>query len=201
MAVTPRRVVVIQGHPDRDGHYCHALAEHYVKGARSAGHRVEVIDLSGMELPFLRSAHDLRHGRPPEGVKLAQESIQACDHIMLIHPIWNGGAPALLRAFMEQAFRPAFAFPDADPEARLSLVSALRARKALSGKSARVIATMQMPAMVYRMFFRPHQEANALWLAGARPVRQTPIGLVEAKDGAARERWLLRMTQWGGQAS
>ena len=154
-----------------------------------------------MELPFLRSADDLRHGRPPAGVKLAQASLLACDHIVMIHPIWNGGAPALVRTFMEQAFRPAFAFPNADADSQLSLMSALRARKALSGKSARVITTMQMPAMVYRLFFRPHQEATALWLAGARPVKQTPIGLVEAKDGAARERWLRRMTQWGERAS
>jgi putative NADPH-quinone reductase len=200
MAGMYRRIVVIQGHPDSDGHYCHALAERYVSGAREAGHRVERIDLSGMELPFLRSAYDLRRGRPPEGVKLAQASLLACDHIVLIHPIWNGGSPALVRAFMEQAFRPSFAFPDAD-DARLSFVSALRARKALSGKTARVVTTMQMPALVYRLFFRPHQEANALWLAGARPVKQTAIGLVEAKDGTAREGWLRRMAQWGGQAS
>jgi putative NADPH-quinone reductase len=201
MAGIRRRIVVIQGHPDRDGHYCHALAERYVSGAREAGHQVEKIDLSSMELPFLRSAYDLRHGRPPQGVRLAQASLLACDHIVLIHPIWNGGSPALVRAFMEQAFRPSFAFPNADADARLSFVSALRARKALSGKTARVVTTMQMPALVYRLFFRPHQEANALWLAGARPVTQTAIGLVEAKDGAAREAWLRRMAQWGEQAS
>jgi putative NADPH-quinone reductase len=196
-----RRIVVIQGHPDRDGHFCHALAERYVSGAREAGHLVETIDLSSMELPFLRSAHDLRHGRPPQGVKLAQASLLACDHIVMIHPIWNGGAPALVRAFMEQAFRPSFTFPNAAADAQWSFVSVLRARKALSGKTARVITTMQMPALVYRLFFRPHQEANALWLAGARPVNQTAIGRVEAKDGTAREEWLRRMAQWGEQAS
>jgi putative NADPH-quinone reductase len=201
MAGMYRRIVVIQGHPDSDGHYCHALAERYVSGARGAGHQVERIDLSGMELPFLRSAYDLRHGHPPEGVKLAQASLLACDHIVLIHPIWNGGSPAVVRAFMEQAFRPAFVFPDAAVNARLGFLSSLRARKALSGKSARVITTMQMPALIYRLFFRPHQEANALWLAGARPVKQTAIGLVEAEDNAARERWLCRMAQWGEQAS
>jgi putative NADPH-quinone reductase len=201
MAGSCRRIVLIQGHPDRDGHYCHALAERYASGARGAGHRVEVINLSDMALPFLRSAHDLRHGRPPEGVRLAQASLLACDHIVLMHPLWNGGAPAMVRAFMEQAFRPAFAFPDADENARPSFVSALRARKALSGKTARVVTTMQMPALIYRLLFRPHQEANALWLAGARPVRQTPIGMVEAKNNAARERWLCRMTHWGEQAS
>jgi putative NADPH-quinone reductase len=84
LAAFCRRIVLIQGHPDGHGHYCHALAEHYALGARSAGHQIEVVNIAA--------------------------------------------------------------------------------------------------------------------LAGARPIRQTPIGLVDAKDGGARERWLRRMTALGQRA-
>jgi putative NADPH-quinone reductase len=197
-----RRIVLIQGHPDRSGgHFCHALADRYVSGARTAGHRVDLIELAAMDLPFLRSRDDLRRGPPPEGVARAQAAMLASDHIVVIHPIWNGGAPALVRTFMEQAFRPSFTFPDADANTNLSFLSAFRERKALHGKTANVIVTMQMPAIVYRLLFRPHQEASALWLAGVRPVRQTPIGGVESANGDNRQSWLNRVQAMGERAA
>jgi putative NADPH-quinone reductase len=123
------------------------------------------------------------------------------DHVLLIHPLWNGGAPAILRAFMEQTFRPSFSFPDAPADAKLSVASAFTQRKALTGKSARVITTMQMPGFIHRWLFRPHQEANALWLAGAGPVRQTAIGAIESADPSARREWLRRVFKMGRKVS
>ena len=200
MAGACRRIVVVQGHPDRNGgHFCHALAEAFVKGARDIGHSVEVIDVAALDLPFIRSSADHRQGTPPDAIRQAQAAIRNCDHILVIHPLWNGGAPAMLRAFMEQTFRPSFMFPDAAPDKPLDFSSAFRERKALTGKSARVITTMQMPAFIHRWLFRPHQEANALWLAGARPVRQSSIGRVESADPSGRERWLKRAFEMGRQ--
>ena len=198
MAAEVRRIVVIQGHPDRSGgHYCHALAEQYVRGARDNGHDTELIEIAALDVPFLRSREELAKGAPPPGIRHAQSALLACDHVVMIYPLWNGAAPALVRAFMEQTLRPSFIFPDAAPDARLSFAAAFTQRKALKGKSARVIATMQMPAWIYRWVFRPHQEANALWLAGARPVRQTAIGFVEAVDRAGRDKWLRRVFALG----
>lgn len=45
-------------------------------------------------------------------------------------------------AFVEQVFRPSFIFPDSKPGESLGFVSALRQKKALAGKSARIVATM-----------------------------------------------------------
>jgi putative NADPH-quinone reductase len=130
---------------------------------------------------------------------LAQRTMVDSDHILLIHPVWNGGAPARLRAFMESAFRPAFIFPDLKIGEHLGFSSAFTQRKALKGKTARVVATMQMPGFVYRWYFRPHQEASALRLGGAA-VRESLIGRVETKDGENRQRWLRRMTAFGAEA-
>lgn len=120
--------------------------------------------------------------------------------MVVIHPIWNGGAPARLRAVMEQTFWPGFTFPDAKPGQPLGFTAAFTEGMALKGKTARVITTMQMPGLLYRWLFRPHQEASALRLGGARPVRETPVGLVESPNGARRQRWPTEMAQLGSAA-
>ncbi|MDO8678202.1 MAG: NAD(P)H-dependent oxidoreductase [Acidobacteriota bacterium] len=195
-----RRIALIQGHPDpAGGHFCNALAEAYTAGARAAGHHVDLIEVAALDVPFLRSRNALEYDETPPQIQLAQQTIAAADHVVVVHPIWNGGAPALLRAFMEQTFRPSFIFPGLKPGEHLGFSAAFREQKRLRDKTARVVATMQMPAFVYRWYFRPHQEASALRLGGAAPVKETLIGFVEATDGSKREQWLRRMRILGAE--
>jgi len=193
-----RRVTIIQGHPDASGHHFgHALAEAYASGALEAGREVHVIDVARLEFPLLRSRRDFEHGALPDAIRRAQSAIVHADHVVLIYPVWNGGAPALLRGFLEQAFRPGFIFPDAEPNQRLGFFAALAQRKALTGKTARIVVTMQMPAFVYRWYFRPHPEKNTLRLSGLSPIGETLIGRVEALDETRRKRWLEKMYAFG----
>lgn len=39
-----------------------------------------------------------------------QASIRQADHLVIIHPLWLGSVPALLKGFLEQVFHPGFAF-------------------------------------------------------------------------------------------
>jgi putative NADPH-quinone reductase len=103
--------------------------------------------------------------------------------------------PALLKAFLEQVFRPGFAFgPAAD---------GTMPRKRLGGRSARVVVTMGMPVFVYRWYFRAHSlkslERNVLKFCGIKSVRETLFGMVEAASGAKRAKWLSRMRELGSQ--
>lgn len=51
-----QRILILQGHPDRaGGHLCHALAQHYVQGAASAGHELRTVDVATLDFPLLRS--------------------------------------------------------------------------------------------------------------------------------------------------
>ena len=198
MASHLKHIAVIQGHPDPQGrHYCHALADAYATGAREAGHAVEMIDIAHLEFPFLRSRDDAEHGSVPDAIREAQAVLTRSDHIVVIYPVWNGAMPALVKGFLEQTFRPGFMFPDSRPGQTLGFVSALRQKKALKGKTARVVVTMQMPAFVYRWYFHPHPEKNTLRLSGVGPIRESLIGLVEAPSGRNRERWLSRMRVFG----
>lgn len=191
-----RKIVVIQGHPDpAGGHYGHALADAYARGAAATGHRVRRVEVAQLDFPMLRRATDWQSAVAPPALREAQAAIAWADHVVIFFPLWLGTMPALLKAFLEQVLRPGFA---------LIYQGHRFPQKGLSGKSAHVIVTMGMPAFWYRWFFRAHGvrglERNVLNFCGLKPIHETLIGLVEAKDGRARERWLERMEKAGRDA-
>ncbi len=190
------RIVVIQGHPDPDpGRYCRALAAAYAAGAEAAGHGVTVVDVARLDFPLLRARGDFEHGQTPEALRPAQEAIAEATHLALVFPLWLGTMPALLKGFLEQTFRPGFAF-DYGPGGR--------ARQRMAGRSARVVVTMGMPALAYRLVYMAHGvrglERNILHFVGIGPVRETLIGMVEGVSDAKRRRWIDRMRQLGARA-
>src|ERR1017187_9637304 len=189
-----RHITIIQGHPDpRGNHFGHALADAYAKGAHDGGHEVQVVDVAKLDFPLLRKREDL-DGAPPAAIQEAQATIGRSDHVVMIYPVWNGAMPALLKGFLEQTFRPAFIFPDAKPGEPLGFRAWFTQRKALTGTTARVVVTMQMPAFVYRWYFHPHPEKNTLRLSGMGPVKESLIGLVETPNGRKRDQWLNKMS-------
>jgi putative NADPH-quinone reductase len=190
-----RRIAIIQGHPDpRGDRYGHALAKAYAEGATGAGHEVRTIDLAPLEFPLLRTKEEWDNGVPPDAIRGAQAAIAWADQLVIFYPLWLGTMPALLKAFLEQAFRPGFAIGRGGAGSSWT--------KLLTGKSARVVVTMGMPALVYRWFFRAHSlkslERNILGFVGIGPIRETLIGTVEA-SAASRERWLTKLRALGGR--
>lgn len=190
-----KRIVIIQGHPDLSRrHYGYALAEAYADGAREAGHEVRRLDVASLGFPILHSRKDWEE-KPNDDVLEVQKVIAWSNHIVIFYPLWLGGIPAMLKGFFEQVLRPGFAF--SYPE------NGHRAKKLLRGKSARVVVTMGMPALFYRLYFGAHSlrslERNILRFCGISPVRWSLIGLVE-KNAQRRERWLIRMEDLGYHA-
>ena len=152
------------------------------------------IDVATLRFDLLRSPMEWEAGPPSPDVLMAQDSIGWAEHIVIVYPLWLGSMPALLKGFLEQAMRPGFAVPD------------LRKAKGwpqglLKGRSARVVVTMGMPAFVYRWFFGAHSlkslERNILKFVGIKPIRESIVGMVAAKDGKGRETWLRKMEALG----
>ena len=189
-----KHIVIIQGHPDPEGkHYGHALAQAYREGAEAAGHEVQLVEVAKLDFPLLRSQQDFDHGSPPDSIRPAQEAIAWAEHLAIFYPLWLGTLPALLKGFLEQVLRPDFAFTKTAP--------GIPAKKRLTGRSARVVVTMGMPAFAYRWFYRAHSlknlERNVLMFCGIAPVRSSLIGMVEAGDGRRRAKWLMKMHALG----
>jgi putative NADPH-quinone reductase len=104
--------------------------------------------------------------------------------------------PALLKGFLEQVARPGFAIAESR--------SGGMPTKLLTGRSARLVVTMGMPALVYRWYFRAHSlkalERNILGFAGIAPIRETLVGSVDGLSEAQRQKWLGKLESLGRRA-
>ncbi|QHE75872.1 NAD(P)H-dependent oxidoreductase [Hydrogenophaga sp. PBL-H3] len=197
--MTPaRRILLIDGHPDPSADRLnHALVNAYADGATAAGHEVRRIALGTLDFPVLRTAEAWHHGALPPNLQSAQEGMAWAEHVVIFFPLWLGDMPALLKAFLEQVARPGFAV---SPEGAKPF-----GRKALSGRSARVVVTMGMPALAYRWYFRAHSlkslERNILGFVGFAPIHETLIGSVENLGAKGVGRWLYKLKKLGEQAA
>jgi len=190
------QIVTIQGHPDNSsGHFCHALEEAYREGASSAGHKIDSINLAELDFPWLRSREDWE-GDLPQSLEEAARLIQQAEHLVFFYPLWLGTMPALMKAFIEQVFRPGIALQKAEQK------NAWPQQK-LKGKSCRIVVTMGMPALFYRWYYRAHSlkslERNILKFSGINPVRETLLGLVEGVSDQRRQAWLAQLRKLGSQ--
>ena len=196
--MTIKRILLLQGHPDAaHTHLCHALADAYAGGAHDAGHLVRSINVAGLDFPLLRSQQEWEVGSLPAGLQQAQEDIRWAEHIVLFFPLWLGDMPALLKGFLEQVTRQGFAFEREGSKTSFG-------RKGLTGRSARVVVTMGMPALLYRWYFRAHSikslERNILGFVGIKPVHETLIGMVASINEADVKKWLDKLQRMGGRA-
>ena len=192
-----RRILIINGHPDPSPErLCSALADAYAIGARDGGHILRRLDVAGLGLPPIQSQAQFEDASIAPAAAEAQAAIAWAEHIVIIHPLWLGGAPALLKGFFEQVFRYGFAIPAPGKGSGLGGL--------LKGRSGRLIVTMGMPAFAYLLLFGAHgvkaTERSILWLSGISPVRRTLLGMVEANP-ARRRTWLERMRRLGEAAA
>lgn len=196
--MSSRRIVVVQGHPDADArHLGHALADAYAASASAAGHLLRRVEVARLDFPLLRSQADWQHGHVPPALAPVQQDVLWAQHLVFFFPLWLGDMPALLKGFLEQLARPGFAFKEAEGNPF--------GAKGLSGRSARVVVTMGMPALVYRWLYRAHSlkslQRNVLGFVGIAPVSETLIGGVDNLGEAGVQRWLERMRELGCTAA
>jgi putative NADPH-quinone reductase len=190
-----KRILIIQGHPDASQpHLCHALAASYIVGAQSAGHSVRHVDVAELDFPLLRSQKDFETGTVPPSLKPIQADLLWAEHLVLFFPLWAGDMPALLKGFFEQLMRPSFSGEH----------TSFFDKKVLSGRTARVVVTMGMPAIIYRWYFRAHSvkslERNLLGIVGIAPVHETLIGLTGGMKAADAAKWLAKLKRLGERA-
>lgn len=186
------RILIVDGHPDPNRQrYCHALAEAYGEGARSTGKDVRIATVAEMNIPLLRTAEEFACPADLPAILRAQEDLLWCDHVVLVFPLWLGGPPSLLRSFLEQIARGSF----------MADTAGIGIQQKLKGRSGRVIVTMGMPALAYRLIFHEHGVRNimqgVLGFAGVSPVRRTLIGGVGALSPRALSSHLRRIEALG----
>jgi putative NADPH-quinone reductase len=191
----PKKILLLQGHPDASQpHLCHALASCYQLGAEDAGHKLRHVNVAELDFPLLRSQKDFETGTVPASLKPVQDDLLWAEHLVIFFPLWAGDMPALLKGFFEQVMRPSFSGEH----------TSFFDKKVLTGRSARVVVTMGMPALVYRWYFRAHSikslDRNMLGIVGIAPVHETLIGLTGNMKPVDADKWLKKLKRLGERA-
>jgi NAD(P)H dehydrogenase (quinone) len=183
-------ILIINGH-NRVNSFCTALAKSYEKGARVAGHNLKTLNLRELDLEkYLRYGHEKKYD--PEGdVLKAQEYIRWSQHMVYIYPTWWAGLPSILKLFFEMVFSPGFAFRYHDRMEK-KLVSW---DKLLTGKSARLISTMDAPPWYYKWIMGDPggkiMRRGILGFCGVNTIKTTYFGSIKLSTDKQREDWLI----------
>lgn len=185
-------MLLLLAHPRRDS-LCGALADAYAEGALLAGADLRRIDLAALDFAPNVTEVSPRDQVPEDGLRAAMEAIVWAEHIVIVFPTWWGTMPAVLKAFLDRALVPGFAFADREHgEGWVRL---------LAGRSAHLITTMDTPPWVYRWIYRsPGLNGLAkatLGFCGIAPARRTIFGPVKDSDPATRAAWLLAAREAG----
>lgn len=190
-----RKILIITGHPDKNS-YCGALAEAYKEGASSKGNHVVLVSLS--ELHFNLS---LTHGYSKNmelepDLQFAQEKITWAEHIVIVHPVWWGSVPALLKGFFDRVLLPGYAFKYRKNSPLWD--------KLLKGRTGRIIYTTDTPVWFYTWFYRAPSvnqvKSRVLEFCGISPVKITAIGPIRKSSQEFREKWLGKVKRIGERA-
>ncbi|MFT4308679.1 MAG: NAD(P)H-dependent oxidoreductase [Candidatus Woesearchaeota archaeon] len=188
------RVLIIRAHP-REGSFANALTDRYVAGITDSGREVREIVLSQLGLQRFVTREYTKGMALPKGVRTAQELISWADHLVFSYPLWWAAPPALLKVFLEQVFAPGFAFSYREPKGFVPQWDRL-----LTGKSARLITTMDSPPWHYRYFIGDpafKMMKDVLNFCGVKPVRAVYFGSVRMSSEKARKNWLEKAYRVG----
>lgn len=101
-------ILVVYAHPKKDS-FNHATLEAFVKGAKAAKHKVDVIDLYEDQFnPVLMETSP--RAELGEEVVAYQERIKQADWLCFIYPTFWYRTPAMLAGFIDRVFTSRFAY-------------------------------------------------------------------------------------------
>lgn len=187
-----KKIVIINGHPDKES-YNFALAAAYQQGVEASDAELRVINIRALDFdPNLAYGYRKRTELEPD-LLASQETLKWADHIVWIYPVWWGSVPAIMKGFLDRVLLPGFAFKKRE--------GSLWWDKFFTGKSSRVICTMDQPAWYYKYFNKApsHQAMKRLTMnfIGVQSVKITAIGPIRNSTDDFRAKWLEKVRQLG----
>lgn len=189
-----KKIAIIIGHPDAES-YNFALASAYRSGAEQSGAEVRTIILRELDFdPNLQFGYRQRTELEPDLLQ-AQDTLKWADHLVWVYPVWWGSVPAVMKGFLDRVLLPGYAFKKRE--------GSIWWDKFFTGKTARLICTMDQPAWYYRWFNRApsHYAMRKLTMnfIGVRSVKITAIGPIRLSKDEFRAKWLQRVERLGQQ--
>jgi len=187
-----KKVLIIQGHPDANS-FNYAISDAYQQGVESAGGEVQVIKVGEITFnPNLQYGYRQRTELEPD-LEKAREQILWAEHIVVVHPLWWGGVPALLKGFIDRVFLPGFAFEYRE--------NSVWWDKLLKGRTGRIICTMDQPYFYYNWVNgKPainQLKKMTMEFCGIAPTGVTTFGPIRSSELEQRKKWLNQVKKLG----
>ncbi|MEM6894636.1 MAG: NAD(P)H-dependent oxidoreductase [Bacteroidota bacterium] len=188
------KILIINGHPDKES-FNHGLFQAYKKGVKKTKTEIKEIKIGELQFnPNLQFGYRKRTELEPDLLD-AQEKLKWADHLVWFYPIWWGSVPAIMKGFLDRVLLPGFAFQKREGSVWWD--------KYFTGKTARLICTMDQPPWYYRLVNRSpsHTAMKKLTMQfiGVKSVKITAIGPIRLSTDAFRNKWLAKVERLGEQ--
>lgn len=183
-----KKILLINGHPNPESLNA-AFVQAYKEALDNKEVEVKLLAIHAMNFePSLKFGYTKRM-EVESDILLAQELITWADHLVWFHPVWWGGLPALTKGFIDRVFTPGFAFKYRD--------NSVWWDKLLTGKTARIITSLDQPAIYYRMMFgRPsvnQLKKSTLQFCGIKPVKVSYFGPIRNSSEVQRRKMIAKV--------
>ena len=180
-----KKIYLLVGHPDPNS-FSAAMAEAYERGATAAGFDIRVQSLGMMNFdPVLHKGYNEIQPLEADLVQ-SQENIEWCDHWVIVHPLWWGSAPAILKGYFDRLLLPGFGFKYQDDKAF--------PEKLLKGRTARILLMSDTPGFwlrwVYGAGWIKTLKNQILEFCGISPVKINHFNVLRSSTEERRQRWL-----------
>ncbi len=106
------KALVVYSHPN-PASFCHAILETVAETLKTKGHDVVIRDLYALKFdPVLKPAdfEGIQAGKIPGDIKAEQDHIAWADLMVVIHPVWWTGLPAMIKGYIDRVFSYGFAY-------------------------------------------------------------------------------------------
>jgi NAD(P)H dehydrogenase (quinone) len=187
-----KKVLIINAHPNKES-YNEALAQEYYKGSLASKNEVELISLRDLQFDYnLTGGFHSKTELEPD-LKAAQEKITWSQHIVIIHPVWWGTFPAVLKAFFDRVLLPSYAFKYRQNSPLWD--------KLLANKTAHIIYTSDTPSFIYNWFYgKPSVKIlknRVLGFCGIKTTKVVGIGPIRNSNPEFRQKWMNKIYKLG----
>ncbi len=190
-----KKILIINSHPDAKS-FNYALSERYILGAKTSGADIKIIDLYKLDFkPFFRGIE--HENIIEEDIKNAQLLLKWANHIVFFYPIWWATFPALLKSFLERVLVPGFSNENSNTDREF-----IQWHELLSGKTARLIVTMDSPPLFHIIKVKQpsyRTMKDILKFCGINSTKKTYLGSVKMSDENQRKLWLDKVEKMGKQ--
>jgi len=195
----PKKIFILLGHPYKAG-VCGSLADAYEQAARQAGHAVQRMNVGDMQFdPILHQGYRAIQQYEPDLITF-QENMKWADHLVIVHPVWWLGMPALLKGLFDRAWMPGSAFRYIKTKDGKNTIFWHRLFR---GKTARLIVTSGSAPWLERLFpgsVNSQLKWGILWFAGFK-TRTIWFGPAEHVPEERQNRWIEKVKALGARAA